>query len=216
VSRKGERTIETGFPSCKPCRLASYRVVLEGEGEDGEVEVLWKIALFVRLWRKTELHYGRGNVSMAVLRGHLRGAADGCRSTDQTGLHPAAGGSIHALRLAVATETHRVLSISRLSLPVAGSLRQQRRRRRRLGSPRSLAEHFFADTLEAVQGAVSPRRWRETGLQAGCRAQGDRKRRLAMHLPTNQANIIRFPASSAFALAPAGFEAAVGAGRGLV
>jgi hypothetical protein len=60
----------SGFPECEPCCLASLEVRF---GDDnGRVSELYKIAVFIRLWRKVESRYGRDNVSLTVL-------ADICR-----------------------------------------------------------------------------------------------------------------------------------------
>lgn len=52
----------TSFPSCEPCCLSSYRLSF-AQG-DQVVVSLWKIAVFIRLWRKVESHYGVGKVSL--------------------------------------------------------------------------------------------------------------------------------------------------------
>ena len=71
VHRVGEQEIEIpdGFPECEPCCLASFWIGFGSDTEDDPpVEViLYKIIIFVRLWRKVELRYGAGRVSMAVL-----------------------------------------------------------------------------------------------------------------------------------------------------
>lgn len=54
----------TIFPECEPCCLESFKLSFGDTGRDESV--LYQIAVFIRLWRKVESHYGTGNVSVAV------------------------------------------------------------------------------------------------------------------------------------------------------
>ncbi|KAH8728864.1 hypothetical protein GQ44DRAFT_818552 [Phaeosphaeriaceae sp. PMI808] len=63
---------EVEFPACEPCCLSSMRIQFGGDSGEESAQnsvmiALHRVFIFVRLWRKVELRYGCGRVSMNLL-----------------------------------------------------------------------------------------------------------------------------------------------------
>ncbi|KAF2272052.1 uncharacterized protein EI97DRAFT_237584 [Westerdykella ornata] len=72
MPKSGETELEDGLPVCEPCCLSSIRIRFgkdssEESAQSPALMALYKVLIFVRLWRKLELRYGCGYVSMNVL-----------------------------------------------------------------------------------------------------------------------------------------------------
>ena len=72
ISKSEEIELEDGFPVCEPCCLSSIRIRFGGGSDEESTEnsvivALYKVFIFVRLWRKVELRYGCSQVSMNLL-----------------------------------------------------------------------------------------------------------------------------------------------------